>query len=105
MSDQEQPSDTVHKPRFYIEMLRESINLMSAGREKSLALTKLDECELWIQKSSQAAQRRLRTAAEHAATMLDPDMPFLSVAEGGYREAEVRALVAELRDAAKALVP
>lgn len=46
----EQASDQIRNIKISIEKLRQDINVIGNCREKALALTKLDECEMWVNK-------------------------------------------------------
>jgi hypothetical protein len=55
-------------PKYYLARMRELLDEYEPGRERSLAATKLDECEMWLarcQPTAEALRRDL--AAPHGA--------------------------------------
>lgn len=76
-------------PTYHTNRMRTLINEYEPSRERSLAITKLDECELWLSKCTPTQETLNRDQAAPSpitkpfADLIDPAEPIGADAEPG----------------------
>lgn len=53
-------------PKYFFARMRELLDEYEPSREKSLAATKLDECEMWLARAKPTQEALSRDQAEQA---------------------------------------
>lgn len=53
-------------PTYHISRMRDLIGEYEPSRERSLAATKLDECEMWLTRCTPTQEALARDTASHA---------------------------------------
>jgi hypothetical protein len=60
-------------PTYHFDQMRELLNEFEPSRERSLAATKLDECEMWLERCTPTAEARGRDLCAPAPAPIAPD--------------------------------
>ena len=56
-------------PTYHFARMRDLLNEYEPSREKALAATKLDECEIWLAKATPTEEARNRDLAAPVSTL------------------------------------
>lgn len=58
-------------PQYYFKQMREHLEEYNPSRERSLAATKLEECEMWLAKCTLTDEARMRDMSRFTDILLD----------------------------------